>query len=127
MADAKIQRSTAFEDSGHSIMARITGNSATNIAQADITSIAYTIHDMTDNVTTEASGTMTVATVVFDALQTDARWTEDSTGYNFRYDIPASELPNGDRTYRFEIIFNPASGENFSIVRDVDVIGLKGS
>ena len=126
MATAEVKRSTAFEDSGHSIMARVTGNAATNIVQADITSIAYTVHDGKTGEQT-VSSTLSKSTVVFDTLQTDARWTEDTTGYNFRYDIPASELPNGDRTYRFEIVFDPTSGEDFSVVRDVDVIGLKGS
>lgn len=126
MADAKIHSSTAFEDSGHSVMARVTGNAATDIVQADITSIAYTVHDLKTGEKT-VTGTLTVSTVIFDTLQTDARWTEDITGYNFRYDIPASELPNGGREYKFEIVFNPASGENFTIVRIVDVINLKGS
>lgn len=126
MADASIHSSTAFEDSGHSVMARVTGNDAANITQSDITSISYTVHDLKTGEQTVTS-TLTVATVVFDSLQTDARWTADSTGYNFRYDITASELPNGDREYKFEIVFNPVLGEDFAIVRLVDVINLKGS
>ena len=127
MADARIHSSTAFEDSGHSVMARVTGNDAANITQSDITSIAYTVHDLKTGEQTVTGGTLAKTTVVFDSLQTDARWTADSTGYNFRYDIPASELPNGDREYKFEIVFTPASGEDFTIVRIVDVINLKGS
>ena len=125
MANLK-SKSEAIEDSGHSVMNRITGNSAANITQADITSIAYTVHDTLTGEQT-VSGTLSKTTVIFDTLQTDARWTKDSTGYNFRYDIPASELPNGDRTYRFEIVFTPASGAVFTIIREVDVLGLKGS
>ena len=126
MAVAEKVRSTAFQLKGHTRMARVTGNAATNIVQADITSISYTVHDTKTGEET-VSSTLSKTTVVFDTLQTDARWTEDSKGYNFRYDIPGSELPNGDRTYDFEIVFNPGSGEDFAIVLTVDVIGLKGS
>jgi len=127
MAVTDSGRSTALQLKGHSRMARITGNAATNIVQADITSISYTTHDLETGEKTVSAGTLTVATVVFDALQTDARWTKDTTGYNFRYDIPGSELPDGDRSYDFEIVFNPASGEDFAVVLTVDVVGLKGS
>jgi len=126
MADAKVHSSTAFEDSGHSIMARVIGNDAASIVQSDITSIAYKVRDLACGEQT-VSAAMTVATVVFDTLQTDARWTVDLIGYNFRYDVPASELPNGSRTYRFEIVFTPSSGQVFTIVRDIHVINLVGS
>ncbi len=77
MANAKVHKSTAFEDSGHSVMARITGNAATNIVQADITSIAYTVHDLKTGEETVSAGSLSKSTVVFNALQTDARWTVD--------------------------------------------------
>lgn len=126
MADNRKSKSIATEDSGHSVMDRVTGNAGALITQSDITSIAYTVHDLETGEQT-VSSTLTVSSVVFDTLQTDVRWTADKLGYNFRYDIPASELPNGDRTYSFEIVFNPASGENFVVVREVDVLGLRGS
>lgn len=127
MVDNRKSKSLATEDSGHSVMDRVTGNAGVAITQSDITSIAYTVHDLKAGEETVSGGSLTVATVVFDTLQTDVRWTKDKLGYNFRYDIPASELPNGDRVYEFEIVFTPVSGEAFTIVREVDVLGLKGS
>ena len=92
-----------WEDSGASLMARITGNDATNIQQADVTTIAYTVSSLATDADTgvvtgteTATGTLTVSSVVFDTLQTDARWTLDSTGYNFRWDVPASIFATGD-------------------------------
>lgn len=126
MADNRKSNSQATEDSGHSVMDRVTGNAGAAIRQVDISSIAYTVHDLKTGEETVSSA-LNKATVIFDTLQTDVRWTKDKIGYNFRYDIPASELPNGDRTYEFEIVFTPASGEVFTIVREVDVLGLKGS
>ena len=79
MADASIHSSTAFEDSGHSVMARVTGTDAVNIVQSDITSISYTVHDLKTGEQT-VTGSLVKSTVVFDSLQTDARWTADATG-----------------------------------------------
>lgn len=125
MANLK-SKSEAIEDSGHSVMDRITGNAGVPIVQDDITSIAYTVHDLKTGEQT-VSSTLSKTTVIFNTLKTDVRWTTDSLGYNFRYDIPASELPNGGRTYEFEIVFTPSSGQVFTIIREVCVLELKGS
>lgn len=118
-----------FEDSGASLMARIKGGDGANITQASISSIAYSVFSLstTNGVTTgteTTTGTLTVSDVVFDTLQTDARWGKDSTGYNFRWDVPASVLANGDTTYRIEIKFTPTSGEAFHVVAEVETVGL---
>ena len=118
-------KSQAIEDTGHTVMNRVTGNAATNIVAADINAITYTSHDLKTG--EQTSGTLTIGTVVFDTLQKDVRWTKDTSGYNFRWTIPASELPEGDRTKEFEITFDPISGEDFVIIREVDILGLKGS
>jgi hypothetical protein len=117
-----IETSPVFEDSGCYLMARILGNAAANIVQADITSIGLVV--------TESSGVpgseslLTVANVVFNTLQTDARWTVDSTGYNFRYEVPAASLPNGKRCYTFEFKFTPVSGPVFHVVFEVPTLNL---
>jgi hypothetical protein len=121
---AKIHALTVFEDSGFSLMARVQGSDAANVQQADISSIAYSVFDLSDTTTATATGTLTVASVVFDSLQTDARWTEDSTGYNFRWDVPASIGATGDKVYRIEIAFTPASGEVFHAVFEARTVGL---
>ena len=118
---------TVFEDSGFSLMARVTGNDAENIQQADISSISYYVEDLDDDDATPATGTLTVADVVFDTLQTDARWDEDATGYNFRWDVPASLVATGNHRYVFEIKFTPASGEPFHVRAKVTAAQILGS
>lgn len=75
-----------------------------------------------------AGGTaLTVSAVIFDTLQTDARWTIDSTGYNFRHTPGASNFASGDRRYRIEYVFDPVSGENFALVYHVTAMKLFAS
>lgn len=119
MVAASVHRITVWEDNGFSLMDRLIGNDATDLTQAAVTSIAWSIYDLADATVAFATGTLTVATVVFNSLQTDARWTTDSTGYNFRWDVPATTLTGGDRVYKFEIKFTMTSGEPFHDVWEV--------
>ena len=102
-----------FEDGGGTNLARVTNISGTNITQASLSSIYYSVFDMTTSQVVVAITQLTIANVVFDTLQTASIWTIDSTGYNFRHDFPASAIPEGDHEYRFEYKFTPGSGEIF--------------
>jgi hypothetical protein len=97
------------EDSIFTIMARIHGDGA-NLVQADISSISYQIF-YTDSDTAHTGETsLTVSTVVYDTLQTDARWTVDSTGYNFRHDVSDGVLVDPERRYAFEYTITMTDG-----------------
>lgn len=118
MPATKIHPFSAWEDSGFSLMARVYGQTGAAITQAAISAITATFYNIDDEDAPVAIGSpasLTVADVVFDTLQTDSRWTKDSTGYNFRYDVPASYTATGCKA-RVEIKFDPASGENFHVV-----------
>ena len=114
MASTDIPSVTIFEDSGSSLMRRVLGNDGVAITQADITTITRNIYAR-GTLVGEATD-IVVADSVFDTLQTDARWTSDSTGYNFRDDLEAEAFPTGDTVYRVEYLFEPESGENFHVV-----------
>lgn len=118
-----IETQAVFEDSGCYLLARIVGNAAANIVQADISSINLAV--TREGGDADVTGTaVTVATVIFNTLQTDARWTVDATGYNFRYEVPAATLAVGGRKYRFEFKFTPASGPVFHVVFKVPTLDL---
>lgn len=133
---SKVNKTTAFEDTGVSLMDRIQGNGGTNITQASITSIAYKVYECTSMQKAEAadgtlgtSGTLNKTTVVFDTLQTAAPWDSnaDPTGYNFRYDSVAADRPTGGKWYRYEIVFTPTSGAPFAVVWIVETLPMAGS
>lgn len=116
----------AWEDSGPILMARITGNDGANITQASLTDVKLTVMDGDTEQTAQA--TLVKADVVFDTLQKtsdDARWTADNTGYNFKHEVVATDLPNGEKTYTFEFMFNPASGQDFALVFVIDTKKLR--
>lgn len=123
MSAIKTQR--VFEDSGLYLMARVTGSNAANMVQADVSSISLVV--------TKRGGTpgdaesVTVSSVVFNTLQTDARWTKDATGYNFRYEVSPTQLGDGEGMYYFEFKFTPASGPVFHVVFEVETLPLQRS
>lgn len=121
---AIIVTEAVFEDSGCYLMARIRGNDAANIVQSDITSINLCVNRKGEPSPDTTGSAVTVSSVVFNTLQTDARWTVDGTGYNFRYAVSAAELPLGGRTYLFEFKFTPASGPVFHVVFEVPTLNL---
>ena len=124
MAQPLIVKATVWEDGGAALMARIVGNAGANIVQADITAISRAVFVGS---TLQATTAPVVATVVFDTLQTDARWARDSTGYNFREAVLAAVFPDGDTIYRVEYKFTPASGEVFWVVFDCLTVNVRTS
>lgn len=116
---------------GVTLLARIVGNDGELVTQASITSIAYTVWDLTTDESVATSTSLTVATVVFDSLQTDAVWTKDTAdepgpddraGYNFKATIPAATItPDGDR-FQIDVKFTPASGQPFVLTFQFDTL-----
>lgn len=97
------------EDSSFSVMGRVyvAGELWT---QGDIVSISFKIWDSSD--VEVSSGSLVVSDVVFDTLQTDNRWKNDSTGYNFRHDNDHTVLTEAD-TYRIEYHVVMVTANNF--------------
>ncbi len=121
-----VLKANVFEDSGAALMARVVGNDATLVTQAAIASIDCKVFDAVAGGNPLAEPAVTVADSVFDTLQTDDRWTADSTGYNFRHDLPASALADGGKTYRVEYLFTPNAGlgEPFFVVFELTAVNL---
>lgn len=131
----KINYKTAFEATGITLMDRVQGNGGTNITQASISSIAYNVtrygskddaEECKNGTAVITAGVLQKTSVVFDTLQTAAPWNSDpaqggdATGYNFRYDSPATDRPavDGGGTYwhRYDVTFTPVSGAPFKVV-----------
>lgn len=124
---ALIHNVTIFEDSGVVLMGLFKGgDDGEAVQQADISSIAYSVWDITDTSSPSetATGTLTVANVIYDTLQTDSRWSKGGDGYNFLWEAPSTLFPDGSKTYRLEIKFTPSAGEPFHGVYEIQTKNL---
>lgn len=123
MPDATIISADVYEDSGPILMARVVGTAGAAITQATCSTITYAVYDVA-TAASVTSGSLTIANVVFDTLQTDAIWTKDSTGYNFKTQMTAAMVPTGGATYRMEIKITPTSGQPIWLVYQVSALAL---
>ena len=112
---AIIKQANVYEDGSAQVMARVLGNDASAVTQSSISSGTYTVHDYYLNTEVTSSTSLTIASVIFDTLQTDARWSADSTGYNFRFTVPAASLPSANTVYLVHAVLVPSSGENIPV------------
>lgn len=104
-----IQEFVANEDGATVFLARIYGADGT-FTQSLFGTITRYVKDTRTGIVVSAS--ITVATAVYDTLQTNSITWPYSTGYNFRDVLPASALADG-RRYLVQYKFAPTGGEAF--------------
>lgn len=95
--------------SSFTIMQRLRNLTGAYLQQSDVSSIAWACYREGASGQV-ASGTLVVASVIFDTLQTDAKWSLDATGYNFKHDVAHTVCTRGNSVYRFEYEFVYAGG-----------------
>jgi hypothetical protein len=109
-----------------SFAARIRNNSGAYITQATVSTITYTIYTLTRSepsartaVTAHTTVSCTVASVVFDTLQTGTPWgSKDTTGYNFLHqpNVLNTVFANlGADQYLVEYTITPTTGRLIQI------------
>lgn len=131
--------------SGVTLLARVRGAAGSLITQSSISTITYSVSNLTAG-TTSGSTSLTVSAVVFNDLQQDdPRWTKDSAsdpgidgsyGYNFAATIPATAFavsvldsdasdPVPDQVrYQVDVVFTPTSGQPFRLVFKVNPVAV---
>ena len=122
MNPTDIVQQMTWEDGGATCMGRLKFQGAvTSFLIANIASITRTIFDTKAAVPTAvlATDALVVASTVFDVLQTDGRWTEDESGYNFRDTIAGSNFASST-VYRVEYWFTSSGGSLFLAVYELD-------
>ena len=117
-------RATIYEDTAITCMARIMGDDAAKIVTDDVTSITLKTFLNYGTTATSTTAITSFTNIIFDDYQTDARWTKDTTGYNFRYQIPESVFTTGDSTYRCEFLFDLTEGSqpDLFVIFSVDTV-----
>jgi hypothetical protein len=118
---------TAFKNGTARLCARVYKDGA-DIKCADVTSIAYSVFLLDDQdldartaVTGHAAVALTVAAVIFDALQSDSQ----ASDYNFRHVVPIAAHPAftvAGRDYLVEYTITPVAGEKVIVRFRVKVL-----
>jgi len=121
MSDTIEIHGTAWKNGTVTLMARVLGHDAAVLAPDDIAAAEYSVYLLDDDdpdartaVTGHGEQTLIVADVLFATLQTDARWTVDTTGYNFRHTLDVSANPAfaiAGRRYLVEYRLTPDDGQ----------------
>ena len=132
MADAVDIHGTAFKNDSVTLLARVVGGNGQNIVQADVSSAKYTVYLLDDRdadartaITGHSDVALTVSELIFNTLQTDAPWTADDTGYNFRHvlDVSANQAFSvAGRRCLVEFELTPTAGQVILIRFRVNVI-----
>lgn len=121
MPEARDLYGSVFEQSSAVLLARVTFADGQAVQQADLASGEYQVMELDpckEGEGTVVSGhdgvSLTISDVVYDTLQTDAPWSVDSIGYNFRHevDVGASHaFVNAGQEYQVRYTLNPTSGQ----------------
>ncbi len=90
------------------LMARVEGIDGSLVTQGSVAAADFTVTDQTTGEATVTADALVVSAIVFDTLQTDDRWKQDEVGYNVRFWLPGSSIPN-PRPYAVELQLTPAS------------------
>lgn len=132
MSDIAEVFATVMKNGTATLMARVLGHAAAAIAPDDVASIGYSVYLLDDDdpdARTAVAGHddvgLTVADVLFDPLQTDDRWTVDTTGYNFRHTLDVSSNPAfaiAGRRYLVEYRLTPVDGQVILVRFRINVI-----
>ena len=121
MAHAADIFGTVFKNGSATLLARVVGADGTPVQRADIASAEYGVYlleqddpDAASAVAGHEGVSIDVASLIYDALQTDAVWDVDETGYNFKHvlDVSANQaFAVAGRDYRIVFELTPAAGQ----------------
>ena len=132
MAEAIDTYGTAFKNGSVTLLARIVGGEGNNIVRADVVAAKYTVYLLDDQnpdgrvaVAGHTDAALAVTEVIFNTLQTDAIWTVDEIGYNFRHVVDVSAQPAfavAGRRYLVEYQLTPTVGQMIWVRFRINVI-----
>ena len=119
MPNASDISGTVFVGGSSTNMTRIIGIHGSAVTRADIATITYSLYSYNKYsgartvVNNHDTVALTVHDVIYDALQKDALWTVDTTGYNFRHelDVSTNAAFAAAGNYLVEYHLQPVSGQ----------------
>lgn len=100
--------------SARTLLARVVQADGTLMTRSDFASLAYEIVDDDANGQVLASGSLTVADVVYDTAQTGGGWPAAWDGYNFAWPVASTIFPKSRLGHRLRatVYAIPAGGDS---------------
>lgn len=123
---ARVQKCRIIEDQAAVFLARLHDHDGNRVTQASLASITWGAFNSITG-TSLGSGSLTIADVIYDALQTAAIWTADAVGFNFKARLPASAFATGDAIARVDFKFTDNNGDVFFVLYECEVVAVLGS
>lgn len=128
---AVVTRAVVHEDTTVTLLARVlvdASNVLTAGVQSDFSAITYTVYS--NNVVVTSSTSLTIASVIYNTLQTGSIWStsldkDGFTGFNFKATIAAASFPTGNTTYEVAVKFTLSGGNVFFGVFEVTTRDLQ--
>jgi len=121
MPDAQDIQGTVFKNGSAILLARVVGADGAAVTRDALAAIHYTVYlldDQDPDQQTPLDGhvavSLSVTEAIYDTLQTDAVWTRDAIGYNFKHILDVSThqaFPTAGRSYRIVYELTPTSGQ----------------
>lgn len=94
-------------------LGRAVGTNGQLPTTSTVSAITAVISDLTDPTQAAYDWTPSVSNVIFNTLQTDARWTKDTTGFNFLDVVPGAAFPIVDHIYDVSYTITPVGGSSY--------------
>jgi hypothetical protein len=121
MPDASDIHGTVFKNGSATLLARVVGADGVAITQATLSEAKYTVYELDEHdpdIATPIDGhdevPVVIADTIFDALQQDALWDVDDTGYNFKHVLDVSSdqaFATAGTAYRVVVELTPTAGQ----------------
>ena len=127
MSNVRAITGVAWKGGGFSILADALDSQGNPIKQAALSSITRKVFDMSGSTPTVAVSTsvVSISGTVSDTYLTGKGWNVNTTGYNFRDDLPATVLAANDHKYEIDYEFVPVSGAAFRLGAEVDAKAMR--
>ncbi|MEM6329101.1 MAG: hypothetical protein AAF790_02515 [Planctomycetota bacterium] len=121
MPNAQDTPGAVFKNGAAILLARVVGADGQAITASDLSSIRYSVLELDEcrpNTSVVVPGpdgvAIAAAPTVFDTRQTDALWTVDAAGYNFRHELDVATndaFPKAGVAYQVRYEMTPVSGQ----------------
>lgn len=121
-----MNRIQVVEGESVTLRARPTDEDGSTVFQANVETILVSVFDKqrADQTTAIYEQELLPAEVMYSTRQLDRGWRTDSTGYTFKYALPANILIEGGRVYRIEVVLRTYATGPRSLIFEAETVPL---